>query len=209
MLQYIIFRCCSTYFLMLHYMFFDVARHDFAVLQFLYSNVALHSLSICLRCCTWSIFVLLGQGCGRGTGTRVRWGSRGQRRNGRNFYFRSISIHGVGFCSIPYAGTGGFTKRTGVRTHSRARRQCARISTVDGPYSRQPISLRLFCSGWWMSAYAKQFFMFSCFVRESNLLNYIRWAHSHLKAANFPWYFVPWKDWLGNMIVCFFLVSLV
>jgi hypothetical protein len=150
-----------------------------------------------------SVFVLLGRWCGRGTGTRVRWRSRWQRRSGRDFYFRSIPIHGVRFYSIPYAGTGGFTKGTGVRTHSRAGHRGTIISTMDGPYSRQPISLS-FCSGWWMSAYAKQLFMFSCFVRESNLLNYIRWAHSHLKATNFPWYFVPWKDWLGNMIVCFF-----
>ena len=63
---------------------------------------------------------LWDRGRGGGMGTGVRWVSGGHRRSGRDFYFRSIPIHGVGSCSIPYVGTGGFTKGTGVRTHSRA-----------------------------------------------------------------------------------------
>jgi hypothetical protein len=46
MLQYILFECCSTQFLMLQYIFFDAALYSFAMLQYLYHDVALHSSHI-------------------------------------------------------------------------------------------------------------------------------------------------------------------
>jgi hypothetical protein len=103
-----IFRCCSTWFLMLQYIisdvaahnfsmlyiFFDVALHVFSMLQYIffdvalyiftilqhsYSDVAPHSFSINLRCCTWSIFVLLGW--------RTRWRNRVTQGQAGSVYF--------------------------------------------------------------------------------------------------------------------------
>jgi hypothetical protein len=69
-------------------MFLNVALHIFAMLQYSYFDVALHSFFICLRCCTRSVFMLLGQG-----GAVGEWGDA---ESGVLFYSRAPDVRALG-----------------------------------------------------------------------------------------------------------------